>query len=276
MALPRCSATLRWLSTSSRTRAGSEKTSCAGTILPASAREISSTLSTWCRSCRPDARMMSRYSMSLGSRPSASSNSSVPSIPLSGVRISWLITAIRSALARSPATASSRALISSCSAAMRREMSRAKDTKSSPCSDSVDEIDSSTGKRLPSFRRASNWTRPLPMTRRSPVAEIAVHTRLVRSLQMVGDDQVLHLGADGLRASVAEDLLRGAVELHHAALAIDHEHGIERGRDDRRKARADEAMFPRAFLFAAREMDQQAQHDEENEETAPSSGPTPA
>jgi hypothetical protein len=31
------------------------------------------------------------------------------------------------------------------------------------------------------------------------------------------------------------------------------------------KARADEAMFPRAFLFAAREVDQHAQHDEEHQ-----------
>jgi hypothetical protein len=33
-----------------------------------------------------------------------------------------------------------------------------------------------------------------------PGREVAVHTRLVRSLQVVGDDQVLHLGADRLIA----------------------------------------------------------------------------
>jgi hypothetical protein len=85
--------------TRSRT-SGTEKSIRSSSSPPASTREKSRmslmTASRW----RPESRIASTWRRSLSGRSAAASRSAMPSTPVSGVRISWLIAARNSALAR--------------------------------------------------------------------------------------------------------------------------------------------------------------------------------
>jgi hypothetical protein len=81
------------------------KSSASSSSLPASILEKSSTSLTTRNRDWPLFRMISAYRLGSASRSRSISNSAMPMTPLSGVRISWLILARNSLLARLAASA---------------------------------------------------------------------------------------------------------------------------------------------------------------------------